>query len=363
MGIQSDFPRSAPEQLLKQGPNRSVLLVVEDGEQRIVKRFHAHEPWRRLFDGRRARRERRALDQARAAALPVPEVLGLRRSDAGWELVTEFLPEAANLHGLLRGREPWPAPRGRVARALGELLARCATVGLLHPDPHPGNVLVGRDGRVWLVDLAGARVTGRPWSRRRFERSLIEIVADLREGAPCGDLARALVSLGRSVPDRRRRGGDSSAPTDWARRIAARARTRRQELVRGGLERWERASGIMEVEEDQDGTYWRRRLDLGPGAQEALAAPAPELRDGGAGTPSERAAWRACAQLWEHELPVAVPWEREVGSARARFHLPRGAQPLAAFLERAETSERRRLARELGILVATLHDRGFACAV
>ncbi len=46
------------------------------------------------------------------------------------------------------------AERDRVAGALVELLFSCpARVGLLHADPHPGNVMVLRDGRVGLVDF------------------------------------------------------------------------------------------------------------------------------------------------------------------------------------------------------------------
>ncbi|HEY2191648.1 MAG TPA: AarF/ABC1/UbiB kinase family protein [Actinomycetospora sp.] len=46
------------------------------------------------------------------------------------------------------------AERDRVAGALVELLfSSPARVGLLHADPHPGNVLVLRDGRVGLVDF------------------------------------------------------------------------------------------------------------------------------------------------------------------------------------------------------------------
>jgi predicted unusual protein kinase regulating ubiquinone biosynthesis (AarF/ABC1/UbiB family) len=67
------------------------------------------------------------------------------------------------------------AERDRVAGALVELLFSCpARVGLLHADPHPGNVLVLRDGRVGLVDFGA--------------------VAELPEGVPAvlGRLLRLL---------------------------------------------------------------------------------------------------------------------------------------------------------------------------
>ena len=44
-------------EVLKVGPNRTVLLQRRDAELRVVKRFRAREWWRRPFDARRARGE------------------------------------------------------------------------------------------------------------------------------------------------------------------------------------------------------------------------------------------------------------------------------------------------------------------
>lgn len=325
-------------EVLKVGPNRTVLLQRRDAELRVVKRFRAREWWRRPFDARRARGEWQALVAARASGLRVPEPLALERERRGWLLATEHISSRALDE--LDGRDPALRSRaGRIGRSLGRLLASCARAGLDHPDAHPGNVLVDRQDRCWLIDLAGAQLTGRPWTTEQLERVLIDLAADLRERWPPDVLARAFVEL-------RRARGTGGVPD--ACRVASAAVERRRELVDGGLERWERESSRVEV--SREGRVERRAARL-------VTAAGPHHTERGN---RARGLWRSQARLVEHGIGAVHPQSYQATSGRsetseASFALPEQAVTLAA----ARAVGRAEPVRALAGLVAELHDRGF----
>jgi len=105
--------------------------------------------------------ELRALSEARAAGVPVPEALGivsrsrglgLRR---GWLLVRE-VPGAVDLLAFL-GSAPHPAHRHDVLAAAGRVVRRLHDAGFEHPDLHLKNLLLAPGGDVLVLDLDRVR--------------------------------------------------------------------------------------------------------------------------------------------------------------------------------------------------------------
>lgn len=99
----------------------------------------------------------------RALGVPTPPVLAAlaARRGGAWRqhLVTLRVPGAVTLF----------AARGdpAAARAALPLLERLHELGLWATDLHPANLLwQPATGRCWLIDLAGARLLGRPLTRR-----------------------------------------------------------------------------------------------------------------------------------------------------------------------------------------------------
>jgi len=115
-------------------------------------------------------------------------VLGVGLEEGRWTLRLEWIEGATQLDELMQ-HAPGHRRRVDLARRLGDLLARVERVGLRHPDPHPGNVLVDASGRVWLVDLARARFAGP--DPGQFRRMLIRACAGLRQTSTPG--FRALI--------------------------------------------------------------------------------------------------------------------------------------------------------------------------
>ncbi|NMO93848.1 AarF/ABC1/UbiB kinase family protein [Actinomycetospora sp. TBRC 11914] len=114
----------------------------------IAERTDAELDYRREADHQRAHAAALAGDPE----VRVPAVV----ASAPRVLVSEWLDGVPLSHGSGRpaADEAERAERDRVAGALVELLfSSPARVGLLHADPHPGNVLVLSDGRVGLVDF------------------------------------------------------------------------------------------------------------------------------------------------------------------------------------------------------------------
>jgi tRNA A-37 threonylcarbamoyl transferase component Bud32 len=164
-------------EVVKQTPHRAVYRVVLPGLDFHVKHYKGdrRDRLRRLLRGSRAAREYAVGREVAARGVPAPEVLAWgesasRLGPSDSFLLTRTVPDAVPLVDFLESRLPaLPRPLRavllqRLARALGEFLARKHRSGVRHDDLHPGNLLVrfpGGEPELALIDLHAARL-GRP---------------------------------------------------------------------------------------------------------------------------------------------------------------------------------------------------------
>ena len=120
--------------------------------------------------------EFRILKKLQEAGLPAPKPVAARYRVSGLsysaDLITEWIDDTRTLADCLRHRD---GPAEMMAR-VGATIARFHKVGLCHADLNVHNVLIGKDGAVWLVDFDRARLRSPGgWHRsrlRRLKRSL-----------------------------------------------------------------------------------------------------------------------------------------------------------------------------------------------
>jgi len=160
-------------QVAKQAPHRAIYRVRLPGLDLFLKEYprHGGKSWlRRLLRGNKAVGEYdRALAVA-ARGVPTVEPLAVGETVEGRGadyLVTRTLPDVRPLNAFLESTLPTLPPerqtclRQRLARRLGELLARMHDGGVRHDDLHPGNLLLRLDGdepTLYLVDLHAVRL-------------------------------------------------------------------------------------------------------------------------------------------------------------------------------------------------------------
>jgi tRNA A-37 threonylcarbamoyl transferase component Bud32 len=271
-------------EILKTGPKRTVWIESVDGvPTRVVKRFHAPGALDRLKDGHRARREVAALGRLAKLGLRVPEGATARQVDGFWQLETDAIPGGASLEHILAGRAPWPARPGVLAHELAAMVLQVEQAGLVHPDPHPGNVVIDGDGCAWLIDLARVRrgtmpadllvrlaASVREISSRTFRRRYVRAEEALR-GAPHRDRGQLL-----DLEDR--------------------ARDLRRDQGEAQLDRWTRESGIITGTRGGH-TGWRvRTLPAGPWTRLRPKSEDAALR-----------IWKDLARWQEHRIPGPMP--------------------------------------------------------
>jgi hypothetical protein len=337
---------SGERKVLRSRPFRSVTLETDEaGRLVVVKRFHHPNALLAGLDRRRARAEHRALAALHAARLPVPRPLGLGPFPGGWEVRLEPIAGARGLDELLRGEAPaggW----ARLCARLGALLAELHAAGIEHGDLHPGNVLVDRDGRPWLIDFHRAR--RRPRTRRLLWRDLARAEAAGREALAPRLRARFLLACLRAA------GGRAGLTRARLGELARAGRELRRSSVRHGLGRWLRESSrVRRVERAGRTLLVRRDLDAQdlagileqPARARSYAGPARELC----------ARWLAAARLHEHGIRVLAPAVLDTGrEPRAYFERPGQTCPVVPPLDAPG------LERALERLRSELRDRGLA---
>jgi tRNA A-37 threonylcarbamoyl transferase component Bud32 len=153
--------------IVKNAPHRAVYRVRLPGLDCHVKHYRLFG-WRsrvrEMLRPTKARREYELGLALHARGVPTPQPLawgvespGLGPS-ASW-LITATLDGTHSLLSFLDNDLPARTSliRQRLARALGTLIARMHAAGVVHHDPHPGNLLLridaGDDPRLWLIDL------------------------------------------------------------------------------------------------------------------------------------------------------------------------------------------------------------------
>ena len=115
--------------------------------------------------------EFRILASLRKAGLPAPRPIAARYRRNGLhysaDLITEWIAGTRTLPAALREAYD-PA---KIMAQVGGTLARFHNAGVCHADLNANNILIGRDGLVWLVDFdrARRRIPG-GWYRSRLQR-------------------------------------------------------------------------------------------------------------------------------------------------------------------------------------------------
>ncbi len=336
--------------VLKANAARTVYV---DSRGVVVKRFHNPSAVQALRDRRRAVSEHRLLAALAARELPVPRPLEVRRARGAWEVVMEWIPEAATLGAVLAGERRSPVPLEVLATRLGRLLARAHAAGLDHPDLHPGNVLIDADGNPWLVDFHKARLRSRT-DPKLLERDLVALGAAVRELFPPRLRARFALAWRRALPDELASG--LAEPARLARDVEDRARVRRRAVLAHAQGRWTRTSSSCvetarafqrrDLPEDfaerleSASRHRSRYVEVALYDQQVRAL---VLR----GRANElRARWYSAVRLCDHRVPALAPLC--LSAHWAAFEIPAGAQPVAAAPS----------PQQLGALLGTLHDRG-----
>jgi len=347
------------------------LEQAPSGSLRVIKRFERHGPLASAHDRRRARREFALLSALHARGLPVPRPLGVERRDAGWEVAMEWIANARPLDQAL-AETAGGAADGRLARALGTLLAELHRAGLDHPDLHLGNVLVDGGGHPFAVDFHKARLV-RELSPARRLADLVALAASSRERVSRRFRARAFLSWARALDAH---SGQIAIPgaerSELVRVIEARALRMRRERVRRRQARWTREGTACRAIEGELRGF--ERADLPQGFAAALASHAGAKALEGDRTLCERSGrdgrlalllgrglgasvlrgWYAAARLTEHGVHAARPLclVRSPGPWAA-LELPPGAATIAASTPVATDA-----LRACGELCGALLERG-----
>ncbi|HET6202206.1 MAG TPA: lipopolysaccharide kinase InaA family protein [Planctomycetota bacterium] len=270
-GLLEDPARIAGASLVKENDPRSVWRLAREGAYLKVHRPAGARAWiPRFVRSSPARREWTVAWALREAGLPAAEPLALLES--GGLLPGRAVYLCREIRDSRTADEHLASLEGGRAaalHALATLLARIHAAGFDPRDLHGGDLLVGEDGQVSLVDLHA--VAGpRPLPRARRARGIALLRRGLRGSLREGEGESLLASY----LDEARLAGDAS----WGEEV------RRAE---GGLERAWRRSRLRRCLEDRrefatarsSARRLFRRRDVPPGEVErALAAHAAPAR-------------------------------------------------------------------------------------
>lgn len=298
------------ERILKQGPRRTVLLLVPaqaiPGPGRVIKRYHAPEFLGGLRDQRRAQQEFQTLVQLRKLGLAAPRPLEVRLQGNHWELVMEEIPGARNLEQIFAQN----GARFKLAAALAEFLYQLLVLEVRHGDLHPGNVVLDEQDKLWLVDMRGVR-SDAPYGERELRELLVHLCQTCRETTSACWRASVMARLRRCCDEGQLAHllGDLDLPA-----IESSARTLRRKKGRKRIGRWQRESSAATRRK----AGWLA-LDRNPG--DWIRTP-PASLDQALGC------WNSLGHLAEHGIPAERPVLLWVGSRSVRVvsQIPTGAR-------------------------------------
>jgi tRNA A-37 threonylcarbamoyl transferase component Bud32 len=346
----------------------------------------------------RSYREARALQELRRAGLPCPEWIAAGEDEGGRAfLLVRELTGSVDLRLFLERQRSAPlAERFRLARRLGEALARVHAAGFDHPDLYAKHVLVDPDtGDLRFLDWQRSR-RRRSVSRRQRWRDLAALHASLadhlarpRERLAC--LLAYLRAAGQPLDHRNVRRAVRSIRREAAFLLRRRhVREQHQPPLGTGTQNliWldgEALSVTREFWSALRGEVPRWLLDGLPPGSEPVAQVRVELPGGGAGLLLRRRAFRPLGRLWNW-LGRRTPRSPELRQAGLLFRLQRyglrtprllavgqrqraahldsfllleplsDTVPLAAWLKTAPAGDRRLLFRECCVMLRRLHE-------
>lgn len=228
----------APGAEYLRGRGRPLVLKIE-GKRLVIRRYRHGGLLRGLTGellagGGRPLRELAVLERARTDGIPVPLALGvfLYPALAGTvrgELVTECIPDSADLLSMLQGARASSGEAAEIIRPAGRLIARAHQAGLYHADLNLKNILIRKSAsgtEAYLLDLD--RSFFRPQlSRPEKARNLLRLYRSylkmaFPERADPRPALRFLLayaprdrSFRRSLIRRAQRGGDRSRRLSW----------------------------------------------------------------------------------------------------------------------------------------------------
>lgn len=186
----ADWLRDGTAVAVKTAPHRIIFRVQLPGLDFYLKEYRAAGLRNRAREWLRpvkAKREYHTADLLLSRGLPTHKALawgvaGPALAPEASFLITETLADTRPLGEFLEAEFPTlPAPRQiqlrqRLATALGEFLAAMHSAGVVHHDPHPGNLLIrlAADDRpeLFLIDVHAVRV-GSPCSWRTRRQNLV----------------------------------------------------------------------------------------------------------------------------------------------------------------------------------------------
>ncbi|MFC4878429.1 3-deoxy-D-manno-octulosonic acid kinase [Microbulbifer halophilus] len=173
-------------------PKRGQAVLFRYGELELVyKRYHRgglpgrvvkRSYWYHSLEETRMWQEFHLLEQMRSVGLPVPRPVAARCEKLssltyGGELVTEKIPDSQSLTEML-SRAPLPAEAwSKVGRAIADF----HRAQVFHADLNASNILLTRDGRVYLVDFDKSEIREKLTARaaaanlQRLNRSLCKL--------------------------------------------------------------------------------------------------------------------------------------------------------------------------------------------
>lgn len=150
---------------IKAGLQRTIERVDLPGGAVVAKTCRVNGPrawWREVFRGSKAKLEFENARLLLARGVAAAEPLAWGRAHRLWPSTSVYVSRRADglpLVELLEGGATFD--HRALAIELGRTLARMHDAGVAHPDPHPGNLLVSRDGDRFaftLIDLHSLRI-------------------------------------------------------------------------------------------------------------------------------------------------------------------------------------------------------------
>ncbi|MBX9585224.1 MAG: hypothetical protein K2X87_33375 [Gemmataceae bacterium] len=236
-------------EVVKENPYRTVYRVELPGGAVFVKRcrvrgFRAW--WREVLRPPKARLEFDNALALLARGIPTARPVAWGRVDSLWPGESALVTEEFAGVPLLRVLEGPLTAAGRreLAVTLGRFFARLHDAGVVHPDPHPGNVLIAPDGRLALLDVHAVRFGySLGWPDFRANLVLLNRWFQLRASrADRHRFWRAYLAARATLAEGRARGG-REPPVSSTQQGAHAPRSPRPDAVRE-VERYTAASNL-----------------------------------------------------------------------------------------------------------------------